>query len=203
MSAEPIEYQEDGNLLGPWARFRPPEGGWTTELVDRIPDLPPHTELIDGSLVFVSPQKAFHNLVLFVMATQLRHQTPAELRVRQEAAIRLDKHNRPEPDLFVIHKNGITGLAQTTFLPDHIKLVVEVESPESKMRDRRVKPSYYAEAGIAHFWRVEDHSDEAVVFAYELIEEAGEYKLTGEHRGRFVVDSPFPVEIDLTEIRRL
>ncbi|WP_442778017.1 hypothetical protein [Streptomyces echiniscabiei] len=25
-----------------------------------LPDLPPHTELIDGSLVFVSPRRRFH-----------------------------------------------------------------------------------------------------------------------------------------------
>lgn len=28
----------------------PPEGGWTADDLDRIPGLPPHTELIDGSL---------------------------------------------------------------------------------------------------------------------------------------------------------
>ncbi|MFF5254808.1 Uma2 family endonuclease [Streptomyces leeuwenhoekii] len=34
----------------------PPEGGWTADDLDRLPNLPPHTELIDGSLVFVRPQ---------------------------------------------------------------------------------------------------------------------------------------------------
>lgn len=203
VSAESIEFEGDGELTGPWARFRPPEGGWTAELVDRIPDLPPHTELIDGSLVFVSPQQAFHNLLMFVMAQQLRRQAPAEQLVRQEHAIKLGKHNRPEPDLFVIHKDGITGLGQATYLPDHVTLVIEVESPESKMRDRRVKPPYYAEAGIPHFWRVENQSDKAVVFVYELNEESGEYKLTGEYRDTLKVSVPFPVEIDLTEIERL
>ncbi|WP_396992343.1 hypothetical protein [Nonomuraea phyllanthi] len=33
----------------------PPPGGFTAEDLDHIPDLPAHTELIDGSLVFVSP----------------------------------------------------------------------------------------------------------------------------------------------------
>ncbi|MFJ5729931.1 hypothetical protein ACIQC2_17880 [Streptomyces paradoxus] len=37
-----------------------PEGGWTADDLDRLPNLPPHTELIDGSLVFVSPQTVFH-----------------------------------------------------------------------------------------------------------------------------------------------
>lgn len=30
---------------------RPPEGGYVAEDLDRLPNLPPHTELIDGSLV--------------------------------------------------------------------------------------------------------------------------------------------------------
>ncbi|MDQ0763417.1 hypothetical protein QFZ32_003538 [Streptomyces canus] len=34
----------------------PPPEGWTADDLDRIPGLPPHTELIDGSLVFMSPQ---------------------------------------------------------------------------------------------------------------------------------------------------
>lgn len=38
----------------------PPEGGWTADDLDTLPNLPPHTELIDGSLVFVGPQTLFH-----------------------------------------------------------------------------------------------------------------------------------------------
>ncbi len=34
----------------PW--YVPPEEGFHAEDLDRIPELPPHTELIDGSLVF-------------------------------------------------------------------------------------------------------------------------------------------------------
>ncbi|GAA4784511.1 hypothetical protein GCM10023220_04850 [Streptomyces ziwulingensis] len=41
----------------------PPEGGWTADGLDRLPALPPHTELIDGSLVFANPQTLFHTSV--------------------------------------------------------------------------------------------------------------------------------------------
>lgn len=43
--------------LPAWA-FPPPEG-FTAEDLDRIPQFPAHTELIDGTLVFVSPQASF------------------------------------------------------------------------------------------------------------------------------------------------
>lgn len=35
----------------------PPPQGWVAEDLDQLPDLPRHTELIDGSLVFVRPQR--------------------------------------------------------------------------------------------------------------------------------------------------
>ncbi|MFI9415012.1 hypothetical protein [Nocardia gamkensis] len=39
--------------LEPYPQWlRPPPGGFVAEDLDRLPDLPPHTELIDGSLVF-------------------------------------------------------------------------------------------------------------------------------------------------------
>jgi Uma2 family endonuclease len=202
VSAESIEFEDDGELAGPWARVRPLAGGWTAELVDQVPDLPPHTELIDGSLVFVSPQQTFHLLVMDVITTRLRQCVPAGLRVRREQAIALGDQQRPEPDIFVVRLSA-ADLEQTTFLPAQVGLVIEVESPDSKLRDRRRKPQLYAEAGIAHFWRVENQSGKPVVFVYELSAESGEYKLTGEHRDTLKVEVPFPIEIDLTEIDRL
>ena len=202
VSAEPIEYEDDGELFGPWARLRPPADGWTVDLVDRIPDLPPHTELIDGSLVFVSPQKDFHLLIMDVIVMRLRQCVPAGFRVRREQAILLGDRQRPEPDIFVI-RQAKTDLEQTTYLPAQVSLVVEVESPDSKLRDRRMKPKLYAEAGIEHFWRVENQSGKAVVFTYELAPDAAEYKLTGEYKETLKVEVPFPAEIDLTEIELL
>ena len=42
--------------------MRPPRAeGWFAEDLDRLPEAPRHTELIDGALVFVlSPQRAWH-----------------------------------------------------------------------------------------------------------------------------------------------
>lgn len=39
----------------------PPQDGYTVDDLFTLPDLPPHTELIDGSLVFVSPRRAGHD----------------------------------------------------------------------------------------------------------------------------------------------
>ncbi|MFF1794005.1 hypothetical protein ACFVXQ_07200 [Kitasatospora sp. NPDC058263] len=44
--------------------LRPPVGGYTAEDLDRLPDLPPHTEWLDGSLIFASPQTLFPRATL-------------------------------------------------------------------------------------------------------------------------------------------
>ena len=49
----------------PW--YIPPEEGFHAEDLDHIPELPPHSELIDGSLVFVSPQANFHMLTISLL----------------------------------------------------------------------------------------------------------------------------------------
>jgi hypothetical protein len=57
MTAEPLTEPN----VAPGRRWPvPPRDGYTVDDLFTLPDLPPHTELIDGSLVFVSPQRDFH-----------------------------------------------------------------------------------------------------------------------------------------------
>ncbi|WP_328474562.1 Uma2 family endonuclease [Streptomyces sp. NBC_00448] len=181
----------------------PPPGGFTADDLDRIPDLPPHTELIDGSLVFVSPQKSFHALVLDLLVYTLRGLAPKDLRVRREMTIVLDRENRPEPDLTVLHERAVPagGHAETSYRAEDVVLAVEVVSPESAGRDRARKPQLYADAGIPHFWLVERmDSGRPVVHTYELDRLGHAYALTGIHHDRLKLSAPFTIDIDLTEI---
>lgn len=75
-------------------------------------------------------------------------------------------------------------------------------SHESEERDRKSKPPRYAEAGIQHFWRVEETEGRPVVFVYELDPATTAYALTGIHHGRMAVPVPFPIEIDLDGLPR-
>ncbi|MFJ9106893.1 Uma2 family endonuclease [Streptomyces sp. NPDC102283] len=181
----------------------PPEGGWTADDLDRIPGLPPHTELIDGSLVFLSPQRKFHTRAMWLLETALLTHVPADLDVDREMTIRLDRRNRPEPDLLVCRAEADTGADQTWYAPEDVVLAVEVVSPDSEDRDRGVKPRKYAEAGVRHFWRVEQGADDLpVVYVYELDPATGTCTPTGIHRKKMNLDVPFPVDIDLTDIYR-
>lgn len=181
----------------------PPEEGFTAEDLDNLPQLPPHTELIDGSLVLVSPQANFHTLTLDLLVGVLRQLVPPNLRVRREMTVTLGKRQRPEPDIQVVVAEAVKGPRQTTYSPEDVVLAVEVVSPESEERDRKRKPALYAAAGIRHFWRVEEGDGLPVVYVYELDPAKSEYTLMGIHRERLKLTVPFEIDIDLTEVDRL
>lgn len=180
----------------------PPEGGWTADDLDRLPNLPPHTELIDGSLVFVSPQTVFHSRAVSFFEWQLQSLTPAEFEVIREFTIDIDRQNRPEPDVVVVRGDVVEEEPeQTRFPADAVVLAVEVVCAESVSRDRETKPLKYARAKIPHYWRVENEKGLAVVHAFELEPTTGAYTSVGIFRERMKVAAPFPVDLDLTQIK--
>ena len=182
----------------------PPVDGYTVDDYFRL-DLPPHTELIDGSLVFVSPQRKFHSLAIDLLVNGLRSTVPEHLRVRREMAVILSPRNAPEPDLVVVQAEADADQRQTRYEAEDVVLAIEVVSPDSEARDRDTKPHKYAAAGIAHFWRVEmaGENDRPVVYVYELDPASKTYALTGIHRDLLKLEVPYPIKIDLTEIDHL
>ncbi len=178
----------------------PPQDGYTVDDLFTLPDLPPHTELIDGSLVFVSPQRDFHSTMIDLLVTGLRSTAPPEVKVRREMTVVLDRRNAPEPDVSVVRTEAVTGLDVTRYQADDVLLAVEVVSPDSEARDREAKPHKYATAGIPHFWLVEmtGTDQHPVVRVYELDPVTKAYALTGIHHDRLKTGVPFPVDIDVS-----
>lgn len=183
----------------------PPPDGYTADDLDRIPDLPPHTELIDGSLVFVSPQKLFHMKVIRLLDRRLETNMPDHLRVRREMTVVVGRRQRPEPDILLVRADAEEGQESdlTAYPPEAVELAVEVVSPDSEERDRERKPQLYAGAGIPHFWRIEEDAGRPVVYVYELDPATKGYALTGIHRERLKTTAPFDIDIDLAEIDRM
>jgi Uma2 family endonuclease len=180
----------------------PPPEGWTADDLDRIPDLPRHTELLDGSLVFVSPQTRFHSRTLRLLEYALLERAPGRLDVLSRMTVRLDTRNRLEPDVIVIPETANTGPDQTWYEPEDILLAVEVTAADTRDRDREVKPRKYAAAGVPHFWRVEQDGDKGfpVVYVHELDPAIRAYALTGVFHDRLKLTMPFEIDIDLTAI---
>jgi Uma2 family endonuclease len=181
----------------------PPPGGFTADDLDRLTQLPPHTELIDGSLVFVSPQADFHAMTLYVLEDGLQRKVPGHLRVRREMTVIIGPRQRPEPDLLVIRAGADPGPRRTVYRAADVVLVVEVVSPESEERDRKRKPLLYAEAGIPNFWRVENDSLRPIVYTHELEPATHTYVPTGIYHDRLKTSVPFDIDIDLARVQRL
>ncbi|MEV6298197.1 Uma2 family endonuclease [Actinoplanes sp. NPDC051861] len=181
-----------------WMRPPRPEG-WYADDLDKLPEAPRHTELIDGALVFMmSPQRVWHARMVTALVNSLTDQAPADIEVDREITIRLDRWNRPEPDLLAT--KAPYDPSRTFYTPEETLLVVEVVSPESAHRDRTVKLRKYAEAGIANYWRIEEEDGSPVVHTYELDGPTKSYAPTGIHRGKLVTAVPFAIELDLTRL---
>ena len=181
----------------------PPIHGFEAADLDRLTDLPRHTELIDGSLVMPGPRTSYLDAAQFVLTQALRRGIPDELRVRREMTVTLGRRQRPEPDIVVIKAAGEWNPNRTTFDPDDVVLALEVVTPESRERDWKRKPLLYAEAEIQHFWLFESGKGEPVLHTYELDDLTKSYVPTGIHHGTAKLDVPYPIEIDFSEIDRL
>jgi Uma2 family endonuclease len=183
--------------------FFPSLDGWYADDLDRLPPgAPRHIELIDGALVLMAPQSAFHMRVMHALLGLLDEQAPAELEVATEMTVRLGPRQRPQPDLSVVDSAVLDQGRVTWLRPEDVRLVIEVVSPESEIRDRKRKPQLYAEAGICHFWRVEEGDDGLpVVFVYELDPASQSYIGTGVYRDELSVSVPFPITIRVNTLR--
>ncbi|MCW2869539.1 Uma2 family endonuclease [Actinacidiphila oryziradicis] len=203
MTAEPLPAAEPLPEGPAWPV--PPLDGYTVDDLFTLPGLPPHTELIDGSLVFVSPQRDFHALTVEILLFGLRRTVPDHLRVRREMNVVLTRRTAPEPDVMVVKAEAVVGRRQSRYEAEDVVLAVEVVSPESEERDRDTKPRKYAAAGIRHFWRVEmtGEQDRPAVYVYELDPGTKTYVVTGIHHDQLKLSVPFTIDIDLTEIDRL
>ncbi|WP_436526459.1 Uma2 family endonuclease [Actinoplanes sp. HUAS TT8] len=176
--------------------YPPRDEGWFADDLDHLPEAPRHTELIDGALVFMlSPQRSWHSQIVTALVNALTEQAPERIVVEREMTIRLDKLNRPEPDFLLTTASFDPD--RTFYTPDQVILVGEVVSPESAHRDRMVKLRKYAEAGVTHYWRVEEEDGAPAVHTYELDEPTGSYAPTGVHRHGLRSAMPFAIAIDL------
>ncbi|TDE32465.1 Uma2 family endonuclease [Nonomuraea mesophila] len=172
-----------------------PPGGWTADMLDHLPpDAPRHVELIDGSLIMMSPQTGFHMLALRLFERSLR--PPRELMAVREMTVTLGVRQRPEPDVLLVKRSAFSTKG-TSFKPEDVHLVIEVVSDESRERDRATKPIKYSNAGIKHFWRVEQENSQPVVYTFELEPAVKAYVPTGIHRKRLQTDIGFDIDIDL------
>lgn len=198
---------DESQELPQW--FIPPLHGFRSADLDRMPNLPSHAQLIDGSLVIRTPQSSFHSCMITLLDDALLRAVPRHLEVIREMTVTLTDQQRPEPDLMVVRRAEVDDLDQVTFDPADVFLVVEVVDGDSAIRDRVRKPQLYAEAGIPHLWRIEydwpddDGRGNFTAYTYELDPAIRSYASTGIHHNRLKTSIPIDIDVDLTEIRKM
>jgi Uma2 family endonuclease len=193
------------SALGFWPAS--PSRGWRADDLDHLPTEGPNGErlryeLIDGALYIMSPQRRFHARTIRTIPTLLNSLLPDGWEAEMEMSVRLGDETQVTPDIVVFPVEPDETEHGTYLTADEIVLIVEVVSPESRKRDRKVKPARYAEAGIPHFWRIEDESGRRVVYVHELDPRTKSYLPTGIFHGTLSVSVPFPIELDLDNLPR-
>jgi Uma2 family endonuclease len=163
-------------------------------------DLLKRIELVDGTLVVMSPQSAWHRAVINLVVQALEAQSPPSLAVTSEMDVKLGPRQRPVPDVLVITAAAAADLTRTFYDPAEVRLVAEVVSEESVVRDRERKPQLYARSGIPCFWRIENVDGRAVAYTFELEPATVTYAPTGIFHGRIKADVPFAIDVDLAAI---
>ncbi|MXP19790.1 Uma2 family endonuclease [Gordonia sp. HNM0687] len=147
-------------------------------------------ELQEGVRIVSPRPRPAHARVVLSLATQLSGQLPAGLEVLIEVDVVIDPHTPATvrvPDLIVRRRSAV----EFPITADQVVLAIEVMSPGSRRTDRVTKSSEYAEAGIPHYWIVDE---DGVVTALDLT--SGGYLATS-FTGEVVTSNPWPMRISL------
>lgn len=164
---------------------------WTVDDVARLPeDL--HYELIDGRLVLPPSALPIHQFVGRQTANALDVNCPDGLMSTEDQSVLVNGVNEPRPDV-VLYKES--GADRTPILVADVLLAVEIISPDSTTRDRRLKASLYAAAGIPAYWLI-DLLAERITFT-EFLLENGEYRQNVHTDGLVTIDRPWTTTLDL------
>ncbi|GAB05939.1 Uma2 family endonuclease [Gordonia amarae] len=176
-----------------------PPGGFTVADLPKLAGvIDGRFELLDGDIVMMAPATHWHNQAINLLWFALRSVAPEGTIIAREAGVDLGS-SVPIPDLVAVSVGEVVA-SDIAFSPTDVCLAVEVVSPSTKTKDRRFRPAQYADAGIECYWRVENEEDAMVVYSFELLPEGGVYAPTGVHRGRLIVDKPFPVDMQLPAV---
>lgn len=140
---------------------------WNLESYHRLLELgiltsTDRVELLEGSIIQMSPKGIAHVITLQWVAEQLRALLPSvTLRIQDPISLPL-LDSEPEPDI-VIAKGSILSYRSHHPYPEDILLLIEV-ADSSLSIDRDVKAGIYAKTGIVEYWIVDVNQQEILMF---------------------------------------
>jgi len=144
------ECVERGGIEMPVAEPRIRE--WTTDEYYKMASVglfdKTHVELIEGSVVEMSPMGSMHWTAVVLVADVLRGSCHGNAFVATQVPLTLGDASEPEPDIAVIRGNARDYRRAH---PSTAELIVEVADTSLEF-DRTAKASLYAKAGIEDYW---------------------------------------------------
>jgi Uma2 family endonuclease len=159
-------------------------------------DTPRQIELRDG-VMWVPPSPTFnHQTIAARLWTRLTDLAPAGFVVSLGVGVMINSRNTLEPDVIVL-REPVEG-SHHYFDPASVAIAVEVVSPGTMRRDRLEKPPLYADAGVPHYWRIEQ-APVLHVFAYDLTDR-GVYRLAADSTRMLNLTAPFTISLPIDAI---
>lgn len=178
-----------------------PAEGLSAAAYEALPeDICRRIEVVDGAIVVNAAPRRLHQIIARRLANVLEQASGPALAVATDVDLRLRDVpllNR-RPDIVVFEASVPDDVV---LRPGSCVLVAEVMSPGSVTADQIDKPAEYAAAQIAHYWRIEQNTEDTLtVFRYQLDPTTGSYASAGAHSGTMVVTEPVAVTIDLDKL---
>lgn len=105
-------------------------------------------ELIEGTIVALSPQNPPHSVVIGNLTMTLAVPLKGTHVVRVQCPFNLGEFSQPEPDVAVVSLDHMRGLQHH---PSRAELIIEI-ADSSEAYDRQEKASLYAKFGVPELW---------------------------------------------------
>ncbi|MFC0436794.1 Uma2 family endonuclease [Kutzneria buriramensis] len=147
-------------------------------------------ELEDGVMLVGPNPGPRHQFVATKLALALQEQLPEPWEVLPAVEV-ITRPAFPAcvrvPDIVVVDGNAIDWNAEQLAAAD-VLVAIEIMEPGTREADTGRKRLEYAEAGIRHYWMVVPTPPVSLTVG------------SSSATGRVVLDLPFPIELDLTEL---
>jgi Uma2 family endonuclease len=168
----------------------------------RIPDDGRKYELWDGILMITPGPTLWHQELSRRFCLQVNAQVGRDWVAMQEIMIEFGAVSRAlQPDAVVL-RSEIIGPRSSYPKPGDIPVVVEVESPNTKLYDRNTKPLFFAQGPVPVYVRIEVNKlGMPTVIVHQLVD--GEYHeadRSGAGKGSVTLPDPISVTIDVAEL---
>ncbi|MGH3905592.1 MAG: Uma2 family endonuclease [Pseudonocardiaceae bacterium] len=172
--------------IGPWT-----EEGFLTLPTDR------RIELLDGALLVNPSARVRHQRLSSRLWAALDTAVPVGLEVLEAINVRVGPGKILIPDLAVV---AIPRLDVTVCEAADVVLVIEITSPGNAAVDRAVKPQLYAQAGVAHYLRIELREAGPSAIVYHLQGDRYVEVARVDPGHALVLTEPIAVTLDLVDL---